>query len=417
MDFDCYWVVGWAVRDRNPLKIYSALSTPDSQGRVAISNSMPEWVALNRVHLPAGHYTAPYNYPPHLAVFFQPLTYLPYRLAPKVWRLIGLSAYLICIGLLLSLVREPASRNRSAERAAIAALFLVLSAPALYLCLWLGQIQPLISLSVIASYYCVQKGRPIAAGICLAFGILIKLYPVVFLVWFLMRRRWATAAACVASLIALTIAALGAVGVAPFTRYFTACLPLISHGTPFYNNISIVSIGAWIFHLGSPYRDITLPSDPRLTALKLLFYAAILTIAIKAALAGTSARKSPSLERSNAEFVLINFSLLLLSPITWSHHFIDGLLALLLILPLLLDRSQSLATLRRSSMRVTTAIGIGYVLLLQAPDLHGSLLYHLWYGTVTSLIGVLILWAVSCWWISSPSSPVNHQPPPAHLPP
>jgi alpha-1,2-mannosyltransferase len=253
--------------------------------------------------------------------------------------------------------------------------------------LQLAQISPLLLLSVVGGLYFLHTRRPVAAGVALAFGTVLKLSPILFVLWLLARREYRAFAASLIAMTLLSLLTLAVTGAAPFERFFRHVLPILSQGTTFDYNISIVAIAGWIFDLGSPRRPEFLPPDLRLTLVKLIFYGLVLGVS-GWALWRTQRAEAPA--RLSGEYALINMTLLLISPITWSHHVLHALLPIFLV---------TVQEISRRRYALLAGAALCYLLILQVPDLPSSLLAD-WFGaqtgTAAAFIGLVSLWLLAC---------------------
>lgn len=381
-DFDCYWLGSWAIREGVPLQMYAVLDAPGPQGLYSIYPGSPEWAALSAQHLPRALVPWAYIYPPHCAVLLLPLTLLPYTTAVGLWRLLNLAAYLFCLVILLSLTRD-----RLSPRAARWLTLLSLATPLLFRVLQLAQISPLLLLSVIGGLYLLHTRRPVAAGIALALGTVLKLSPILFVLWLLARREYRAFAASLIAMTLLSLLTLAVVGAAPFGQFFGHVLPILSQGTTFDYNISIVALAGWGFDLGSPRHPVFLPPDLRMTLVKLIFYGLVLGVT---GWALWQIHREEVRGHLSGEYALISMALLLVSPITWSHHLLHALLPIFLV---------TVREIARRRHALLACVGVCYLLILQVPDLPSSLL-GVWFGTqigtAVAFAGLVWLWVLTC---------------------
>jgi hypothetical protein len=92
------------------------------------------------------------------------------------------------------------------------AVFVLLSGGAILNALRFGQPYVFVSLSCILGYYARLKGRPWLAGMCFGLFAPLKYFPVVFLVYFALRREWKVAsggALAILAVLSLSVAVLG----------------------------------------------------------------------------------------------------------------------------------------------------------------------------------------------------------------
>jgi hypothetical protein len=162
---------------------------------------------------------AVYLYPPLLAIVLVPLTYLPYDAAFHWWMALNLALWVACVGLLaywLHVIwygaRAGEAHQSERPRPAGAGLrervrrlmrgepdgreLAVLLAVAVAVPAWpvlegllMGQVHLLVLFLLLAVPLLVRRGHPLAAGGLLALAVMIKLLPVVLLLYYAARGR------------------------------------------------------------------------------------------------------------------------------------------------------------------------------------------------------------------------------------
>jgi len=197
-DFSAYWLAGRHVAAGEPLYLPAQLSGPF------------EPQALGQFL---------YLYPPFLAVAVAPLAALfpTYGPAMAVWSAAGAvvaAAVVLAVGRSEALVRD-----RSSALVLRGAAFVF---PPLVAELILGNVHVLLlGLLAVAWLATRKEGRraEAVAGVAVGIAALIKLFPAVVLVWFVLRGRWRAAAWGVAAALALAVATLPVVGLEPWLQY------------------------------------------------------------------------------------------------------------------------------------------------------------------------------------------------------
>lgn len=141
-------------------------------------------------------------YPPFAAILFGFLGWFEYSTARLLWG--------VCQGALvvaLFLLAKPNPR-RDGAALTLAYLFVFLtSIPLLHNSKW-GQVSVGLTVSVLGCFYLYERGFAVAAALLLAAGVAIKVYPVIFLPYFLLRRDFRFLAA-------FALGALAFLGVTP----------------------------------------------------------------------------------------------------------------------------------------------------------------------------------------------------------
>ena len=145
-----------------------------------------------------------YTTPPLLAIVMSPLALLPMFWASLTW-------YVLSVVMLVTAVRMCVATVDWAASAEGRTPFVLYVLPPL-LVLWMftsalthGQTSILMLWLVIVALYCDGKGREILAGSCVAGAALVKVFPVVLLVYFVWRRKWRVV---VSALVALALGLL-----------------------------------------------------------------------------------------------------------------------------------------------------------------------------------------------------------------
>lgn len=146
-------------------------------------------------------------YPPFFALLLLPFAPLPDAVATFAWGAVQAALAGLLLVAPLWLIRRP-----GLGEAALCVFLSVSAFPMLHNFKW-GQVSVLITLCVLGALALWQRGRPVAAGLLLAFATSIKLYPAWFALALLARRDWRAlasfAAFCVLFLGVVPALALG----------------------------------------------------------------------------------------------------------------------------------------------------------------------------------------------------------------
>jgi Glycosyltransferase family 87 len=275
-----------------------------------------------------GHW---FTYSPFAAIVFVPVATLPLAVARVLWDLVSVAALAYSCVLLGKLAGYRPSRLMVAGVVAAA-----MALDPVYETLFLGQINLILLALILTDIWRVSRGpsHGLSAGIGIGIAAAIKLTPAIFIVFLLLARR--TKAALVA---AVTFAGCGLIGfgVAPdASKLYWRRLFFDTHrvGAPYISNQSpygtAIRIAGGQAHIGSWW--IVIP---------LAFAATGLTAA------AIFARRQDWLAATAAA----GTTGLLVSPISWAHHWVWVLPALVLLV--------------RSGHRVAAAAG--FLLFALAP--------------------------------------------------
>jgi alpha-1,2-mannosyltransferase len=234
-----------------------------------------------------------FTYPPFAAVIFTPLTLCPLRVAEVIWLLLSAAAYLLVIHQLA----------RGWPRAAAVTLSVALA--------WVipvrndfrfGQIEILLVLAVLVDLRCQTRSKGVLLGIAAA----MKLTPGLFILYYFVSRQYRAGVTALASLAACTAVAFAALPQQSW-RYVTD----IAFD---YRRYGVVdSVG----------NQSTINSLHRLGLSGLTL--SLVTVAVGLGVVGVALyRTRRAGSRDDAVFVaaVVGCASALVSPISWTHHFI-----------------------------------------------------------------------------------------------
>jgi alpha-1,2-mannosyltransferase len=271
-----------------------------------------------------GHW---FTYSPFAAVVFVPIAAIPLAVARVLWDLVSVAALAYSLVLVCKLAGYRPSRITIAGVTAAAMALGPVSET-----LFLGQINLILLALILTDIWRASRGHDAGIGVGLAAAI--KLTPAIFIVFFLLARR--TKAAVIA---AGTFACCGLTGLLVAPRASELYWEHLSHdtkrvGAPYISNQSpyatAIRIAGGAAHIGPWY--IVIP---------------VCCAAVGLAAATILARHDDWLGAAAAT----GTTGLLVSPISWAHHWVWILPALVLLV--------------RSGRRITA--GFGYLLFALAP--------------------------------------------------
>ena len=165
-DFDVYYYAAKSAAYGNPLYTLDRHSTNQSGG--------------------------PFVYPPFFAFLMTPFTLVPIGAAAALWALINLALFIGCIRLALSMFSKPFSFS---DRFTSKKTVWLVSFIAVVL-LWffdnvaMAQVNILVLFLILLSLRLYLKNQKVAAGFFLGISAVIKLIPLLFLPYFIIKREW-----------------------------------------------------------------------------------------------------------------------------------------------------------------------------------------------------------------------------------
>jgi alpha-1,2-mannosyltransferase len=272
----------------------------------------------------SGHW---FTYSPFAALVFVPAAALPLAVARAGWDLVSVAALVYSCGLILRLAGIRPSRLMVAGVTAAA-----IALDPVYQTLFLGQVNLILLALVLTDIWRVQQGR--GAGIGVGVAAAIKLTPAIFIVFFLLAGKTRAALVAAGAFLACCLAGFAVAPGASKLYWEHLSHDTARVGAPYISNQSpyaaAVRIAGGLGHVGWWW-----------LAVSLAFAAAGLAVA------AILARRHDWLGATAAT----GTTGLLVSPISWAHHWVWVLPALVLLV--------------RSGHRI--AAGFGYLLFALAP--------------------------------------------------
>ncbi|MCU0432408.1 MAG: DUF2029 domain-containing protein [Bacteroidia bacterium] len=161
--------------------------------------------------------------PPQTPLFYKPFSYLPDPfLARGVFNVLGVCCFAF---MLYRLLRQYAALSFPRSLVLLAAM-----AYPLYQNIAFGQTYLFVASLLIAAWLAHLRSRNIMAGVWLALAVVLKITPVVLLLFFVVRRQWKLVLSCAAAYLLLSGAAMLVYGTEVFEMYYLHLLPRIADG-------------------------------------------------------------------------------------------------------------------------------------------------------------------------------------------
>ena len=317
------------------------------------------------------NYAPPYRYPPLTAMMVLPLTFLNPRLAAGIWLAASAVAFMLSAYFL-------GATSRSAWGMPVSWGLALFFTPVLTT-LHAGQVNGFVLLALSFSLYAWSRNRPVALGIGVALGAMLKLVPVAHLGYLGWRRQWLAFGIGVLSIVLLFAASIPLVGWTGLASYAKNFFTLGATG-------GLISPGANQAINGFVSRFLTASSDrwywvdaPDLAQWLILISSSVLVLIT----IGLCLPIKSSSQTIVWEFALITIVVNLITPSAWYHQFV------LLLIPFFVIIDFALSN--QSFRWMLIPLGIGYGLT----DLHGLIWHYIeplpWI-TSTPFYTALMLW-------------------------
>lgn len=302
-----YHVIAFLPRDPTDLPSFLLAARAMAAGQDFYD---PEIIATFRDESMGNEAVFPYLYLPLYAVLLRPLALLPVSAGHAVFLIFNALLWPVLIVLCLRLVD-----TSGPLRGPLAALVLLLVPSFLPTIQTFHHGSPslLVAVLIVAVFVLEREGRHRAAGVLLAFVVLIKIVPVIIIPYFILRRRTQMLLWAAGAMVALLGLSVAVAGLGPHLHWLTEMVPGLatrgSTGTFFEpgchpENQSLTGILCKLLGASSPLMQ-WVPS------------AAGALVVIVAAIA-LWRRRNPVIDRLEASLIVV--TILLVSTITWFHH-------------------------------------------------------------------------------------------------
>jgi alpha-1,2-mannosyltransferase len=317
----------------------------------------------------------PFTYPPFSAIIFTPMTWLPWTLLRVLWQLASFGAIALMAYCTLRLLGR-AGPNAPRPIANVRGIVVTVTA----LGLWLEPVRTTFNYGQINLFLCALllagavAGKEWLAGASVGLAAGIKLTPAITGLYYLLQKRWSAVAWSVV-FFALTVAVAFAVLPSETWRYFTSLIFDPARTGPVWSSINQSLRGALARVAGED-----------LTGLWLVFAALAMVLGLVATWVCLRAE-----DRTGA-LLAVQITGLLISPISWSHHWVW-------VLPLLLwclfgprQRLTSVKVLTIAWFIATCSYVVSILISQQYMDQTASRpLWQSTLGTIYPVLGVATL--------------------------
>jgi alpha-1,2-mannosyltransferase len=226
--------------------------------------------------------------------------------------------------------------------------------------LLLAQTDAVILMLLVISFCAYRRGRDVIAGAPLGLAAMIKISPVLLILYFLLKKETRVFASAVVVMLLLGGASLLLAGFEIHAMFVTEILPKLLAGSAHFENQSLNGFLNRLF-LGGPYMTSLADVPPLPQARFLNMVCTLLIVGSTVYLAGTN-RASRTDPRVGLEFSLVVIMLPLISSIAWHHYMTWYVLPFLVLLnPRLRDG------LPKRAGRAVVVVGILSHLILTIP--------------------------------------------------
>ncbi len=381
-DFAVYYVAGRVALGEGEGRLYYCpTGNKTVRNREILQGNIPSDTAWSRlasraVGLPT---TMHYIYPPFFAVLFSPLSRMQPREAYFLWRGLSLAMLLLSTYLILRSFQLEGDLS-----AILIATVGVLSFFPFAETLYEGQVSCLVLFLWTMGFYCTRTRRIAISAACFAIGTAIKLTPAIVVPIMLLRRQWKWLLSYVAASAALLALSLWRIGWEAHRFYISEVLPSMSAGMGGYLPKSLGTVVRniyWRRVIFGPKDSWEVPSSWNLLIRlgSFALYAGVLYYFWK--------KRNPDEVGLSEELTVAALLSLLISPLTWRHHFVLVLLPLVYAWVQSRERGQKVRLYALALVTVSIGTPIADFILLRV---HSGLLQAL-LSSLSMLAGCTLL--------------------------
>ena len=258
-----------------------------------------------------------------------------------------------------------------------------------------GQMHILVLMLLVVAFYFHQRNSELTCGVCIALAGALKMYPLLFILYFLWKRQLRAALATVAAAGIIVVTSGLLMGHDLLHLYATQILPRSLQGEVIDPYSTTAASIASLLHRSFLFEPALNPSpllnSPNVYAIVYPIFQLTILLPLLALLNPSA----PDTRREQLEWSAFLFCLLVLSPVPSSYHFVVMILSLVLLVDFLLRRNEK--TL--AALAITLYLCMSIIGLVPFPAFS-----RLWLG-----IALYALFLV-CLWRSRPPETAAHLP-------
>jgi len=323
-DFLVYYVAGRVARGEGDSRLYyPPPGTKAQQNSALLEGIVPVDTAWSRVaeRSVGAATTMHYIYPPFFAWLISPLARLPLVRAYVLW--LGLSTMWLLLSTYLVL------RSIQPKSGPFAFLVATVGVLCFFPCaesLSQGQANCLILFLWTAGFYCARTRRTSLSAVCFALNTFVKITPAIVVPLLLLRRQWKWLISYSITFSGLLALSIWRMGWEVHWVYLSRTFPVLSAGIGGYRERSLGGVVRNLY-----WRHPTLGQyDSLLIPLPLNVLVKVICIALYAGVLFYFWKKKRNGEIAlSEELAIATLIALIISPVTWRHHFVLSLLPLI----------------------------------------------------------------------------------------
>ena len=315
-DFPNYYLVARLMREHYSLdQVYDWIWLQRIKDHWGIPQSLVGFAGL----------TPPSAWPVLPLTFFSPLT------AKRIWIVLNLGMLAMSVELM---VRAAGLRRRFVW---LMCLFAIIPLRTSFL---FGQMHLIVLLALVLAWFFARRGNDVASGIFIAVAGALKIYPLLLVGYFVLRRRWKALLSTITAVGAIIAISILVMGHEMLRSFVFEQLPRTLQGEVMDPYSNVFASGASLFHrllLVEPQLNPSPLID--LPVLYTVLYPLWQTIVVAPLLILLlPCRQTRDRELENTEWAAFLMGLLTLTPVPSTYHFVVMILPVMLLLDSLLRK-------------------------------------------------------------------------------
>lgn len=274
-----------------------------------------------------------FTYPPFFAVLMRPFLSISHAQARVLWLFLNHCLYILAIILCVAALRE---RVSFFEVAAVA--FAALNFNPVFRNFLYGQVNVLTFFLLAVALYAFKRKAEGPAGALLGLATMIKVTPLIFLLYFLFKRKWKVVVCAALTLILLLGISVGLLGTRPHRAYILRVMPDLAQGRGEGSNQSLAGFFNRLF--GYDFRGEAIFNN--ITLARIFSRIGALLFLLLSFLIIRHSTENDHL-RWNLGFSLFVLTAHIISPISWDFHLVWLMLPVITLIHFLFARSNFLS--------------------------------------------------------------------------
>ena len=266
-----------------------------------------------------------YVYLPVFLAPFQLFSHYGFSDAAKYWLIMNLFLLLTIMVLQWRIIKD----YFSPALGAMAVIVMNMMSFPLFYGLKLGQTTLVVYLAVCLIYYFTLKEKNIRAGVLLGLIVSLKYTPLIYVLYFLYRRKYVLAVSCAVTVASLVFLSIAVYGLPLHESYWSFITGLSEGGIAGWSNQSIQGV------LLRQFWDFSALSYVPLKISSQIFFTNCILAGLVIIGVFQCIRKKKGAEISEGfplEFSAITLCFLIISPVSWLHYFCLAILPALIII-------------------------------------------------------------------------------------